>query len=208
MGQFSISDRLHVRHVAVGGLANNSYFLVPDEGAGLLIDAADDPATLLKCIGDDAVATIVTTHRHHDHIQALSAVASHTGAVAVSGTPDAEAIELATSVAQEKVWTGDTVDFGEYQLGVIGLVGHTPGSIALVADIPGSPTHIFTGDALFPGGPGRTTNDRDFRQLMDDLETKVFGRFDDDTVAWPGHGEPTTLGAERPHLAEWRARGW
>lgn len=208
MGQFSISDRLHVRHVVVGGLANNSYFLVPDEGAGLLIDAADDPATLLECIGDDAVGTIVTTHRHHDHIQALSAVASHTGAVAVSGTPDAEAIELATSVAQEKVWTGDTVDFGEYQLGVIGLVGHTPGSIALIADIPGSPTHIFTGDALFPGGIGKTSTPEDFESLLNGVIHEIFDRFDDGTAIHPGHGDPTTLGAERPHLDEWRQRGW
>jgi glyoxylase-like metal-dependent hydrolase (beta-lactamase superfamily II) len=69
-------------------------------------------------------------------------------------------------------------------------------------------THLFTGDSLFPGGPGRTTSPQDFAGLMDDLEAKVFGRFDDATVVHPGHGDDTTLGAERPQLAEWRARGW
>ena len=90
---------------------------------------------------------------------------------------------------------------------VIGLVGHTPGSITL-AYAADDTTHLFTGDSLFPGGPGKTNSPADFASLIDDLETKIFGRFDDDTVVHPGHGDDTTLGAERPHLEEWRSRGW
>jgi glyoxylase-like metal-dependent hydrolase (beta-lactamase superfamily II) len=72
----------------------------------------------------------------------------------------------------------------------------------------GPNTHLFTGDGLFPGGPGRTTNPKDFGTLMTDLERKIFARFSDDTVVHPGHGDDTVLGDERPHLSEWRARGW
>ena len=90
---------------------------------------------------------------------------------------------------------------------MIGLVGHTPGSITLCY-VGGDRTHLFTGDSLFPGGPGKTTSPADFASLLNDLETKIFDRFDDNTVVHPGHGDDTTLGAERAHLAEWRKRGW
>jgi len=108
----------------------------------------------------------------------------------------------------EGVWDGDTVAFGDEHLDVVGLVGHTPGSIVLAYRGPEGPTHLFTGDSLFPGGPGKTWSPEDFTSLMDDLEAKVFAVYDDETVVHPGHGDGTTLGAERPHLAEWRARGW
>ena len=104
---------------------------------------------------------------------------------------------------------GDTVAVGEQVLEVVHLRGHTPGSIALVWRGGGDAgTHVFTGDSLFPGGPGRTTRSKDFTSLMDDLEQRVFAPFDDSTWFYPGHGKDTTLGAERPHLAEWRERGW
>jgi glyoxylase-like metal-dependent hydrolase (beta-lactamase superfamily II) len=92
---------------------------------------------------------------------------------------------------------------------VVHLRGHTPGSIALVWRGPDDAgVHVFTGDNLFPGGPGRTTNPKDFGSLMDDLEARIFGQFDDATWFYPGHGNDSTLGAERPHLGEWRERGW
>ena len=95
---------------------------------------------------------------------------------------------------------------------MIHLRGHTPGSIALCYDaggeLAGTP-HLFTGDSLFPGGPGNTEQDpQRFTQLMDDLEERVFARLPDGTWVYPGHGNDTVLGAERPHTAEWRARGW
>jgi glyoxylase-like metal-dependent hydrolase (beta-lactamase superfamily II) len=105
------------------------------------------------------------------------------------------------------VWDGDQIELGAERLEVIGLVGHTPGSITLCY-VGAGRTHLFTGDSLFPGGPGKTTSPADFASLLNDLETKIFDRFDDNTVVHPGHGDDTTLGAERPHLAEWRKRGW
>ena len=107
-----------------------------------------------------------------------------------------------------RVWDGDQIELGTETLEVIGLVGHTPGSITLCIPRHGGMTHLFTGDSLFPGGPGKTNTPEDFTSLMDDLERKIFDGFDDNTVVHPGHGDDTTLGTERPHLAEWRKRGW
>jgi glyoxylase-like metal-dependent hydrolase (beta-lactamase superfamily II) len=96
---------------------------------------------------------------------------------------------------------------GDVELAVIHLRGHTPGSIALRYDAAAEP-HLFTGDSLFPGGPGKTANPADFTSLMNDLEQRVFDQLPDPTWVYPGHGNDTTLGAERPHIPEWRARGW
>jgi glyoxylase-like metal-dependent hydrolase (beta-lactamase superfamily II) len=93
------------------------------------------------------------------------------------------------------------------ELRAIHLVGHTPGSIALLLRGSDRP-HLFTGDCLFPGGPGRTTRPEDFSSLMGGLEERIFGKLPDATWIYPGHGNDSTLGAERPHLEEWRARGW
>ncbi len=170
----------------------------------MLVDAADDDERLLQLIGAEALATIVTTHRHGDHWQALPMLAARTGAALVCGEPDREAIADGTHVrGLVGLWDGDRVELGEEWLEVIGLVGHTPGSIAL-AYAGAGPVHLFTGDSLFPGGPGKTGSTADFNSLLDDLEAKIFARFADDTVVHPGHGDDTTLGAERPHLAEWR----
>ena len=194
--------------ISVGPMDNNAYLLQSASGATMLIDAANDSGRLLKLIANEPVDTIVTTHRHGDHWQALAAVAEATGARLVAGRPDVDAIAEGADVGGlAGVWDGDEVELGEESLTVIGLVGHTPGSIILEYS-GGGPVHLFTGDSLFPGGPGRTSNPRDFRSLMDDLEAKIFGRFDDDAVVHPGHGDDTTLGVERPHLDEWRQRGW
>jgi glyoxylase-like metal-dependent hydrolase (beta-lactamase superfamily II) len=98
---------------------------------------------------------------------------------------------------------------GDRTLEVIHIVGHTPGSITLAYRDPAGTAHLFTGDSLFPGGVGNTRGDKkNFASLIDDVEHKLFGRFGDDTWFYPGHGKDSTLGAERPHLAEWRSRGW
>ena len=92
---------------------------------------------------------------------------------------------------------------------VIHIEGHTPGSIALLYEGDAERPHLFSGDSLFPGGAGNTEKDAErFGRLMDDLERKVFGPLPDQTWVYPGHGKDTTLGAERPSLPEWRARGW
>jgi glyoxylase-like metal-dependent hydrolase (beta-lactamase superfamily II) len=194
-----------VTKIAVGPYENNSYLLRCDNtGQALLIDAAAEPERLLEMISDTPVVRIVTTHQHPDHWQALAEVREVTGAVTVAHPADAPGIPVPTD---ELVDEGDTIRFGDASLSVIHLVGHTPGSIALVYGAAAEP-HLFTGDCLFPGGPGRTTTPETFNSLMTGLEDRVFGRLPDATWIYPGHGNDSTLGAERPHLAEWRARGW
>ncbi|MGH3366156.1 MAG: MBL fold metallo-hydrolase [Nocardioidaceae bacterium] len=197
---------LIITKVAVGPMDNNAYLLrCRRSDDQLLIDAANDATTLFRLVGDDGLQTVVTTHRHGDHWQALGDVVRHTGAQSMAGSQDAD--ELPVEV-NRRLEDGDRVQIGRCELEAIHLVGHTPGSIALLYDDPDGEPHLFTGDSLFPGGPGKTTNPTDFTSLMDDLERKIFERLPDETWVYPGHGDDTTLGAERPHLAEWRARGW
>lgn len=199
---------MEITSTAVGRLKANAYLLVAD-GQALLIDAGAEPDALADLIGDADVRTIVTTHRHDDHIGALTELWTRTKARLVAGELDAAAIEDATGVRlDDRVWDGDVVRLGSIELDVIGLVGHTPGSIALAYSPADGPTQLFTGDSLFPGGVGKTASPADFDLLLGDVTAKLFDRYDDDTIVHPGHGEPTTLGAERPHLDEWRARRW
>jgi glyoxylase-like metal-dependent hydrolase (beta-lactamase superfamily II) len=192
-------------------MSNNCYLLrCRSTGDQVLIDAAAEPDTLLRLIGDAGLTHVVTTHQHWDHHRALADVVSATGASTIAGADDAGAITEQTGVeVQRSVGDGDTVTVGECTLDVIHLVGHTPGSIALLYDDPDGTPHLFTGDSLFPGGVGNTFGDSDaFVSLVDDVEAKIFDRLPDETWFYPGHGNDSVLGAERPHLAEWRERGW
>jgi glyoxylase-like metal-dependent hydrolase (beta-lactamase superfamily II) len=206
-------DELVIRRVAVGPMDNNAYLLTERGGAQLLVDAADEPDRLVALLqegsGSARLDALVTTHRHPDHHQALASIVAVTGAPSLAGADDADAIHEATDVpVTRRLHHGDVVTVGHLTLEVIALRGHTPGSIALAYREPTGPVHLFTGDSLFPGGPGATRSPESFASLMADLTERVFDRFDDDTAVYPGHGLSTTLGAERPHLDEWRARGW
>jgi glyoxylase-like metal-dependent hydrolase (beta-lactamase superfamily II) len=196
---------LTISKLSVGPMDNNAYLLrCRRTGDQLLIDAANEPERLLDFIGPDGLSTVVTTHRHGDHWQALAAVVDATGAQSLAHEADAREIPIVTGTLTD----GASVTAGACQLEVIHLVGHTPGSIALLYRDPGGHPHLFTGDSLFPGGPGRTTNPQELASLMDDLEEKIFGRLPDDAWFYPGHGNDSTLGKERPAIPEWRARGW
>jgi glyoxylase-like metal-dependent hydrolase (beta-lactamase superfamily II) len=204
--------RLTITKLAVDENTSNNCYLLRCTATGeqVLVDAAAEPERVLALVGDAGLGAVVTTHQHWDHHRALAAVVDATGAEVVAGLPDADAITAQTGVPVTRtVRQGDTVAVGDCTLDVIALAGHTPGSIALLYDDPGGSPHLFTGDSLFPGGVGNTFGDEAaFAQLIDEVETKVFQRLPDDTWFYPGHGNDSTLGAERPHLAEWRRRGW
>lgn len=195
---------------SVGPMDNNAYLVTCSQtGETLLIDAANDAEILLDLVQRYAptVSLILTSHQHADHWQALAALAQATGAPTAAHRIDADGLP----VTPDRLLTdGDTVQIGKLVFDVIHLRGHTPGSIALALGGPatGGVTQLFTGDCLFPGGLGRTTQPAEFDSLFTDVKTRVFDRFGDDTVVYPGHGDDTTLGAERPGLADWRARGW
>ncbi|MGB9305100.1 MAG: MBL fold metallo-hydrolase [Mycobacterium sp.] len=195
---------------SVGPMDNNAYLVTCSAtGETLLIDAANDADALIDLIREHTpkVSLIVTSHQHFDHWQALEAVAEATGAPTAAHEIDAEPLPVKPN---RLLSNGDTVQIGDLTFDVIHLRGHTPGSVALALGGPatGGVTQLFTGDCLFPGGLGRTTKTAEFDSLFKDVKSRVFDRFDDGTVVYPGHGDDTTLGAERPQLNEWRARGW
>ena len=202
-----------LRKASVGPMDNNAYVLTAPDGSRLLVDAAADAPrlrALLAEAGEGDLVGIVTTHRHHDHVGALAEIAGETGAPTYAGAADADALPVGVD---HRLDQGDTIAVGDLTVEVVALRGHTPGSIALVvredgrAPQPGR-AHLLTGDSLFPGGPGKTDSPADFASLMDDLEERVFGEFSDDTRVYPGHGDDTLVGIERPQLAQWRERGW
>ena len=206
---------LTIRRISVSEMDNNVYLLTAKaSGEQVLIDAADDFPAIQQLLQDapgDTSATprlalIATTHQHWDHVRALKELVEATGAATAAGTDDAEALPVPVD---RPLGHGDTVAVDGFELAAVHLRGHTPGSIAFVYEDPEGPAHIFSGDSLFPGGVGNTQKDPGrFNQLLDDVTQRLFGTYPDSAVVHPGHGKPTTLGAERPHLEEWRARGW
>lgn len=200
---------LTVVKLAVGPMDNNAYLLRDTaSGEGLLVDAAAEPERLAELVRFEGppVTTVVTTHRHRDHWTALVDVVVDAGAAVFAGDEDADELPVAVD---ERLHHGDTVVVGETTLEVVGLRGHTPGSVALLyRPGDGSAPHVFTGDSLFPGGVGKTTSPAAFTSLLDDVTTRLFDVLPDATWVYPGHGHDTTLGAERGALDEWRARGW
>jgi len=209
-GPFDVRELagLTIAKVAVGSMSNNAYLLRDrTSGEALLIDAANEADRLVELtrVGGDSISTVVTTHQHADHWQALGAVVAHTGARTMAGAEDAEGIPVATD---RLLHHGETVHLGNTELAVISLRGHTPGSVALHYQDPGGTGHLFTGDSLFPGGVGKTWHPDDFISLITDVRERLFDVYDDDTWFYPGHGDDSVLGLERPHLAEWRERGW
>lgn len=194
--------------VSVGPMDNNAYLVTCSRtGETLLIDAANDAEILLELIERYApkLSLIVTSHQHFDHVQALEEVSKATGAPTAAHQLDADALP----VKPDRILAhGDTIKIGELSFDVIHLQGHTEGSVALALDGADEATHLFTGDCLFPGGVGKTWQNGDFDRLLHHVTSRVFNVYGDSTVVYPGHGDDTTLGAERPHLGEWKERGW
>ncbi|WP_109471449.1 MBL fold metallo-hydrolase [Ornithinimicrobium cavernae] len=197
-----------VRKTSVSEMNNNAYLVTCRRtGEQLLVDAAAESDRLRELVaaGSGRLDLIVTTHQHWDHHRALADLVDDFAPRTAAGAPDAAGLPVPPDV---ELAHGDRITVGELVLDVIALRGHTPGSVALALTDGSGRAHLFTGDSLFPGGPGKTQDAAAFSSLMDDLEERVFGVYPDDTVVHPGHGDSTTLGEERPHLAEWRDRGW
>lgn len=196
-----------VSKISVGEMDNNVYVIESvSTGEVLLVDAANDAPQLVAHLRAEApgVKEVVTTHLHADHWIGLAETVEALGLTTIASPGDADGIHVPTD---RHISHGDELVVGDLRLEVIGLRGHTPDGIGLVLRTDEG-THLFPGDSLFPGGPGKTGSPEEFATLMDDLESRVFATLDDDVVVHPGHGDDTTLGAERPHLAEWRDRGW
>ena len=199
---------LTIAKLAVGPMSNNAYLLrCTQTDEGLLIDAAAEPERLHELVRLDGppVSAILTTHRHPDHWQALAELVTDADAAVYAGEEDADELPVAVD---ERLHHGDVITVGDVTLEIIALRGHTPGSIAVLYRDPEGSPHLFTGDSLFPGGVGKTLTPEDFTSLLTDVQERVFAVLPDETWFYPGHGNDSTLGAERPHLPEWRERGW
>ena len=193
---------VEIRKLSVGAMDNNAYVLVDtDSAAALLIDAADEAERLLAEVDGLGLTAIVTTHGHRDHWQALDRLADVTAAPVWLHPDDAP---MVPRDADHAALDGEVLPFGAHSVRVIHTPGHTPGSICLLL----GDSHVFTGDTLFPGGPGNTFgNTEAFATVMRSLRERLF-TLSDDTWVYPGHGDDTTLAAERGSLDDWQARGW
>jgi len=190
---------------SVGPMDNNAYLLTDlNSGEALLIDAANDAPALLDLVDGVTVAAIHTTHGHFDHWQALEVLRQATGAPVYVGPGDQEMME---PVADRTAEHGGRLQVGGFEVEFLHTPGHTPGSVCILLRADDR-HHLFTGDTLFPGGPGNTFGNAEaFARIMGSLRECLF-TLPDDTWVYPGHGDDTTLGAERPHLDEWQERGW
>ena len=168
----------------------------------MLIDAADEHEKLLELCRSLGVTRVLETHGHFDHIQAVPAMREAGYEVAVTALDAPYLVDVGYDVF---IADGDVIEVGRLRLDAIQNPGHTPGSISFA--VQGAPI-LFTGDTLFPGGPGNTKlKGGDFATIIDSLDKKLF-RFPDNTIVLPGHGLDTTIGNERPHIQEWVDRGW
>jgi glyoxylase-like metal-dependent hydrolase (beta-lactamase superfamily II) len=191
-----------ITKLSVGGMDNNVYVLTSGDEA-VVVDAGSNEASyVIDQLGGKKMSRILQTHNHGDHVVALREVVEATGAEVLAHPNDKLPVDATT------LSDGDEVDGpGGVKLEVLHTPGHTPGSICFLLS-EGGESHLFAGDTLFPGGPGNTFGDaKAFETIMGSLEDKLFV-LDDSTHVYPGHGEDTTIGAERPSLGEWRKRGW
>jgi len=193
---------VEVHRVVVGPVENNVYIVrCRETGDSLLIDAANEHDLLLELCHDLHVRQVVETHGHWDHIQAVEAVRDAGIDVAVTQA-DAAMLPSYDQILEDE----SVVTVGRLRVATIATPGHTPGSMCFAVE--GTPL-LFTGDTLFPGGPGNTSfEDADFATIIRSIEGRLFGAFGPDSLVLPGHGVGTTIGAESPHLDEWVARGW
>jgi glyoxylase-like metal-dependent hydrolase (beta-lactamase superfamily II) len=191
-----------VHRFVVGPIENNVYVVrCRASGEATLIDAANEYDRLLRVATRLGVTSVLETHGHWDHIGAVEQVRAAGIDVWVRSE------DAAMLPGYDHLLEDDTVHVvGQLKLRTIHTPGHTPGSASFALE--GTPV-LFTGDTLFPGGPGNTTFEGgDFSTIIESIEERFYRVFDDDTIFWPGHGRESTIGAERPHLEEWVERGW
>ena len=189
---------VRINKINMGSYDNNGYILVcPETNEGVIIDTPAEPEKLLNEIGDVKIGHIIITHNHQDHLLGFGEITSRVDAAVGIGTNDAGALPKLPDI---KLEDGDIIKFGNRELQVLSTPGHTDGAICLLVG-----KHLFSGDTLFPGGPGRTGSPEAFRQVIDGITRKLLV-LPDDTAVYPGHGLDTTIGAARREYQDFASR--
>jgi glyoxylase-like metal-dependent hydrolase (beta-lactamase superfamily II) len=190
-----------IHKVVVGPMDNNVYVLrCRQTGDAVLLDAADEHEQLLELSRRLGVREVLETHGHHDHIQAVPQMRDAGYSVHVTAE-DASMLPSYDQLLSDEA----VIEVGRLRLETIATPGHTPGSMCF--KLTGKPV-LFSGDTLFPGGPGTTKFGGHFPTIIRSLDERLFTPLAADTIVLPGHGDSTTIGAESPHLQEWADRGW
>ena len=190
-----------IHRVVVGDYENNVFVVrCRDTGDAVLIDAANEHDRLLELSRSLGVRTVIETHGHHDHIGAVTEMRDAGYAVHVT-SEDAHMLPSYDQLIENE----QVFEIGKLRLRSIKTPGHTAGSVSF--ELMGSPV-LFTGDTLFPGGPGATKFGGDFDTIIRTVDELMFSPFAPETIVMPGHGDDTTIGTESPHLQEWIDRGW
>lgn len=184
---------LTLERITVGEYRENCYLLSDDStGQALLIDPGDQAEAIAKWLNGKAVQKIVITHAHHDHIGAVNLIRAALNVPVLMHPADRDLALTQNVVPDGDLADGDTIQLGAYEIKVFHTPGHTPGSVCILFD-----HRAIVGDAIFPGGPGHTKTPQDLRQSLASLKETVFG-WPDETELFPGHGDSTTVGKERP----------
>jgi glyoxylase-like metal-dependent hydrolase (beta-lactamase superfamily II) len=196
-----MASKVELRRFSVGSMDNNVYILVdPETQESVLFDAPTNAQRILEELKGTSLNQILMTHSDPDHVQALQEVRTATNAPVAVHPADAAGLP---APADRELSDGEVISIGSVNLKGLHTPGHTPGSMSFVTE-----DIVIAGDTLFPGGPGNTNRDQgDFEQIIESIRSKLF-TLPDETTVYPGHGKPTTIGAERPHLQQWIDRGW
>lgn len=193
-------DQIQIQKLSLGPFGTNSYILrCMKTGAGAVVDAPGDSDRVLEALKAINPKMILMTHNHMDHVGALAELKSSLDIPVAAHASDAKGLPLSPDKMLED---GEIINVGEIALKVIHTPGHTPGSVGFLTG-----RYFLSGDTLFPGGPGKTRSPEVFGQILETLTNKVF-ILPDETEVHPGHGDPTTLGKERPAFESFIARGY
>ena len=189
---------VRITKISMGPLDNNGYIIVcPETNEGVIIDTPAEPEKLLNAVGDVKITSVLITHRHGDHLAGFGEITGSVGAPVGIGVEDADALPRQPELSLKD---GDTVKFGNRELQVLATPGHTEGARCFLYG-----KHLFSGDTLFPGGPGRTGSPAALRQVIDSIKDKLLG-LPDDTAVYPGHGLDTTIGDARRQYQDFASR--
>jgi hydroxyacylglutathione hydrolase len=199
-GWLAADGTLAVKVAVVGPLENDVYIAAcPRTGRAVVVDPADEAEEILGAAAGLSVRAILITHGHPDHVGAAADLRRALGVPIRIHPEDAPLAGVEGALPLED---GEEIRFGTVTLQVLHTPGHTPGSVCFLAG-----RYLFSGDTLFPGGPGATTDRAAFGTIVASLRRRLF-TLPDDTLVLPGHGTATTIGAERPDLDRWERRGW